>query len=530
MPRSHPIFRKWWLTIPLAFVLAILLIATYIYFFPRPIERRVRAAVTQALSERFHSDVDLADLHVKPFATPNVVGTGLTIRNHHRTDVPPLIHIKRFSFSVGIIGLLRPVMHISLVRVQDALIVIPPHDRNAQRTPLSPIPAPRIVVDQIICDNMDIRILPKNPAKPPLDWDIHNLLLTDAGVYKPFAFHGNLTNGKPKGEIVTHGRFGPWDAEDPGGTPVSGEYDFSNADLGPFPGIAGILSSSGKYDGQLSDLEVSGHTDTPDFSLDKVGRPVPLHTEFSATVNGTDGDTYLHPVNATLVHSLIIAEGKVVRVPQNQGHMISIEATVPNGRIQDFLNLAVNSEKPFLTGPVKIKAKLTIPPGQERMVEKMILDGQFGVGDAKWTSLELREKLQSLSRHALGKPEDQDSGSSVSDLTGSFLLKDGILHFRQLNFSVEGAAIQLAGTYGLRKGDLDFSGHLRLQARLSQTTTGAKSFFLKAVDPFFAKNGAGTVLPIRITGTRQNPIFSVTVFHKTFDKHLSTDTADKRKM
>jgi len=44
--------------------------------------------------------------------------------------------------------------------------------------------------------------------------------------------------------------------------------------------------------------------------------------------------------------------------------------------------------------------------------------------------------------------------------------------------------------------------------------TGAKSFFLKAIDPFFSKGGAGTVLPITITGTEENPVMGVTVFHK----------------
>jgi hypothetical protein len=32
---------------------------------------------------------------------------------------------------------------------------------------------------------------------------------------------------------------------------------------------------------------------------------------------------------------------------------------------------------------------------------------------------------------------------------------------------------------------------------------------LKAVDPFFKKDGAGTVLPIRITGTREHPSFGL---------------------
>jgi hypothetical protein len=208
---------------------------------------------------------------------------------------------------------------------------------------------------------------------------------------------------------------------------------------------------------------------------------------------------------------------------EEKGHLITIDVTVPNGRIQDFLSLAINSDKPLLTGPVKIKAKLIVPPGKEKAIDKIILDGQFGVEDAKWSSLALREKLESLSRHGQGKPEDDDTGSSVSDLNGSFHLKHGVINFSRLAFSVRGATINLTGTYALRGGDLDLSGHLRLQAKLSQTMTGTKSFFLQAFDPFFAKEGAGTLLPIRITGTRDKPTFGISVFHKTINKELSSD-------
>src|SRR6185312_5483348 len=114
-------------------------------------------------------------------------------------------------------------------------------------------------------------------------------------------------NAKPVGEIATKGQFGPCDADEPGDTPVNGVYQFTNADLGPFPGIAGILSSNGKYSGRVDEIQGDGVTDTPDFSLDKVGKPVPLHTEYSAPANGTDRDTYLNPVHATLVRSLISA-------------------------------------------------------------------------------------------------------------------------------------------------------------------------------------------------------------------------------
>jgi hypothetical protein len=524
MAFSRGFLRYWWLILPGAVLLLLALATGYVYFWPQGIENRIRKSVTEALARHFQSDVELSALQIKVLPVLRVTGKGLTLRYHGRTDVPPLLQIGNFSFTAGISDLLRPVKHIPYLQVQNMLLTIPPRgSRTVQPKPglvQKDSIVPDIVVDRIDCDEFDIRILPKQPEKGPLDWDIHNLVLTSAGPKQPLAFHGTLTNGKPKGEIDTHGQFGPWDAEEPGGTPVSGEYTFTNADLGPLPGIAGILSSTGKYTGVLDQLEVNGQTDTPDFSLDKVGRPVPLHTEFSATVDGTNGDTYLHPVKATLVQSLIIAEGKVVRMPEKHGHYISIDTTVPGGRIQDFLNLAINSEKPFLTGPVKIKAKLTIPPGQEHVLQKMILDGQFHVDNATWSSPELREKLESLSRHAEGKPADEEAGSAVSDLSGNFLLQDGVVHFRQLNFSIEGAAIDLAGTYAVRGGELDLAGHVKLKAKLSQTVTGSKSFFLKAIDPLFEKKGAGTVLPIRITGTRDKPVFGVSVFHKTFDKRL----------
>ena len=49
----------------------------------------------------------------------------------------------------------------------------------------------------------------------------------------------------------------------------------------------------------------------------------------------------------------------------------------------------------------------------------------------------------------------------------------------------------------------------RLQAKISQTMTGWKHIALKPVDPFFSKAGAGTLLSIKVTGTRENPEFGL---------------------
>jgi len=497
----------------------------FAFFRARNIEDRTRQWVITQLQQRFDSEVDLDELHVKLFPQMGVYGDGLSIRYHNRRDLPPMFRVQRFSFNLGVLGILRAPRHIAGIYVENMTITIPP--RGEKALPFRTKPIPSVIVDEIVCNDTDLIIVPKTEGKDPLDFDIHDLVLQSVGPGKPFDFRGNLTNAKPKGEIATRGTFGPWDADIPGDTAVTGSYKFTDADLGPFPGIAGTLSSTGDYHGQLNQIEVAGKTDTPNFSLDPVGHPVPLHTDFSATVNGTDGDTYLHPVRATLGRSLIIAEGSVIRAATKQGHIIKLNISAPNARIQDVLSLAVKSDKPFMTGPARIKATLLIPPGKDRVLQKMILDGQVGLEDAEWSSPEIRDQLASLSRHAEGQPTNEEAGSSVSDLQGDFRLERAIVQFRKLSFGVPGAQVNLAGSYDVGESKLDFKGQLRLKAKLSQTVTGKKSFFLKAVDPFFSKHGTGTVLPITITGTREAPVFGVHVFHKTIKKQLSGETNSK---
>ena len=489
----------------------------------------VRLWVIRSLSQQFDGRVELRAVHVTGLPELGVTGEDLAIHFDGHTDLPPLIHVDKFTFRLGMLALLRFPRHVSSVRIENMTITIPPREdkRNPKISGAGKANklSSSVILDKVTCKDTTLITLPRKAEagelqKAPLEWDIHDLNLTAAGVDQAFHFHGTLTNAKPKGEIDTSGEFGPWDLDEPGGTPVSGAYQFTDADLGPFPGIAGILSSTGKFSGALAELQVDGETDTPDFSLDKIGKPVPLHTEFRATVNGTNGNTLLHPVRARLVRSLIIAEGSVIKEPENRGHTIIVNFGAPNARIQDLLSLAVNSDKPFLTGTVKIKGKLVVPPSPQKTLEKLILDAEFGLDDARWSSPEVREKLQDLSRRAEGKPADEEAGSAISDLRGNFHVEKGVVKFSSLTFSVPGAAIDLTGTYQLAGGALDFNGHLRLQAKLSQTTTGAKSFFLKAVDPFFKKDGAGALVPISITGTREHATIGVTIFHKTVEKKL----------
>jgi hypothetical protein len=55
--------------------------------------------------------------------------------------------------------------------------------------------------------------------------------------------------------------------------------------------------------------------------------------------------------------------------------------------------------------------------------------------------------LESFSRRAQGQPEDEDAGSAVTNLQGTFVLQGSIIRFSALSFSVPGARVELAGTY-----------------------------------------------------------------------------------
>lgn len=115
-------------------------------------------------------------------------------------------------------------------------------------------------------------------------------------------------------------------------------------------------------------------------------------------------------------------------------------------------------------------------------------------------------------------------------MSGNFQLKDGVIALTGLTFDVPGAHIQLAGTYKIDGEEIDFTGELDTDARISQMTTGVKSFFLKAVDPFFEKKGHGAVLPIKITGTAQQPAYALDLHHrdqaKEKDKSANKSTAN----
>jgi len=91
---------------------------------------------------------------------------------------------------------------------------------------------------------------------------------------------------------------------------------------------------------------VDGATDTPDFRIAISGHPVPLHTDFHATVD--DQRRYvLAAVKARILSTWAGSEGSVVRVKDPDGHRVELEVVIDKGKIDDLLKLAIRTDPPY---------------------------------------------------------------------------------------------------------------------------------------------------------------------------------------
>lgn len=508
--------RKWLLIVGCVLVIFGIAAAIFINVRLGPI---LKVRVEKLLADRFSSGVVIDHLDFTLFPA-GVTVTGITLRHHHRTDVPPLITIHRVTAETDLVALIFGAKHdVKLVRLEGLQIRMKSGGSQNQQSGGEEQATQKpsggdgdhfpFVIREVIADGTLLQILPKQAGNAPLEFDIKKLTLRSVGVNEPMAFVATLTNPKPPGAIQTDGSFGPWQKEQPSATPVSGKYTFKNADLGIFKGIAGILSSVGDYKGELDRIEVKGTTDTPDFKVAN-GYAVDLKTDFEATVDGTNGNTLLHPVDARFLKSEFVCKGGVVGTPGKKGKAVQLDVVSKYAQIEDLLMLVLDSPKPLLTGPVGFKTKFLLPQGDVPVLSKLLLDGRFDLVSAQFTSDKVQDKIDALSNSSRGIHKPKNKADNVaSNLAAQFVLKNGNIRFSRLSFQVPGALISLRGSYGIRSEKIDFKGHARFDAELSHMTTGWKSLLLKAVDPFFKKDGAGAVLPIKITGTKSDPHFGL---------------------
>jgi hypothetical protein len=510
---KKPKFWKWFAVVLLLSAVTLLVVAEIMLRNAGPI---LKGRVIETLSTRFESKVDLDHLDVSVLHGLEVSGAGLRIYPPDEVIAAgadhPLIAVRHFEFHAGIMGLFIKPMHVQSVHVSGLAIYIPAKEYRNQAAPRKKHRGKiKIRVGDILCDDSQLTIGTAKPGKDPKNFVLQRIVMHDVGSNAAWPYDATLTNAIPRGDIHATGTFGPWNIESPGDSGVTGDYTFTHADLGTIHGIGGMLDSTGKFTGQLNRILVDGTADVPAFTLDTANHPVPLQTRFHAIVDGTSGDTYLDPVAATLGSSQFTCSGSIINV-KGKGHIIDLDVDIPAGQIRDFLNLAVKTQPPVMSGTLNMKAKLNIPPGKESVMQKIGVRGDFVLTRIHFTSPEVEDKVDMLSLRAQGKPGEAHPGAPDvhSQIRSSFHLNSGRMDFSQLNYTLPGAHINLAGQYTLDGKKFDFAGKVRTDAKLSQMTSAWwKSLMLKPVDPFFHKNGAGAEIPVKITGTNTAPKFGL---------------------
>ncbi|MGB6432360.1 MAG: AsmA-like C-terminal region-containing protein [Candidatus Acidiferrales bacterium] len=512
---------------PLTIVLGILggVLLAYCVIFAISLEwasRHGREFVMQQIQKRFHGEVQLDSINIKVYPSVQVTGTGVVVLFKGREDLPPLISIKSFTAQANWLELMRLPRHISHVTLVGLQITVPAgihrigEDSARPRISLGHLHG--VFLDDIEANDATLSILPKQAGKEPQVYDIASLHAHTTSADGEVAFEATLRIPVPPGDVLTRGSFGPWDVDAPGLTPVSGSFTYDNADLGHFKGISGILSAKGSYDGELEQIAVDGATDTPDFSVDSGGHPVHLTTTFHAVVDGVNGDTALDPVDAHFRHTTLHTTGIIAGTPGQRGKAVRLQVSTAGARVEDLLLLAVKDE-PAMTGDVQLHTAFLLPArSKDEVLNRLFLDGAFSVDKVVFTNHGIEQKVDKLSMRSSGDTGAVPEGEDVAtEMQGQFRLEDGVISFSDLNFRVPGANVNVAGTFGLDNQALDLHGTFDMQAKLSQTTTGVKSFLLRAVNPFFAKPGGGSRIPFKIGGTAKDPVYALDRHYKNGD-------------
>ena len=495
----------WHTVIVVVLVLAAIAVATFSLL---PFSR---SSVLQSLREASDSQVQLGGFERFYFPSPGCVLRQVAFI-HDPAQSKPLISIEKLTIRGSYFSALSK--RLSQITLEGLRIFIPPLGTSR---PFHTTPS-KITTDEITANGAELEFGLHDPSKPPLRFDIREASLKNVGWSGPLTYNVKIHNPEPPGEVTAAGKFGVWNRSDPGQTPLSGEYTFEQADLSVYEGVAGKLSSQGKFTGTLAHVDISGTTDTPDFEVKSAGHPVQLKSEFSAYVDAIHGDTYLKQVNADFLKTHVVAEGSVAGSPDAKGKIARIDLRASNARIEDCLYLFAQSRRPPMSGSLIAHVQAQIPEGPQPFLRRIKLQGKFGIAAGAFSQPSTQEGVNKLSAGARGEKDTSDPETVLTDLEGQVRLQNGIAKFEDLSFGVPGAAARVDGTYNLVNEKIDLRGQMQVESKISNSESGAKALLLKMMEHFFKKRNKGEIVPIRISGTYDHPAYGLDLEDKRADK------------
>ena len=455
-------------------------------------------AVREDLAEASDSTVIIRSYHPTYFP-PGCTLEGIEFR--HGQNQFKLITIQKLVVEGSYFGILT--RHVPRITSIGTRVFIPPfgghvtfHSQHS-----------KIVVDELLANGTGVEFISADRHSSALVFDVHEALLHHVRWGKPIEYRLKFHNPNPPGEISVEGNFGPWADGHPQDTPMSGNYNFTNADLSVYGGIAGVLSSTGKFDGAFKHINVSGVTETPDFVVSSGGHKHRLVTHFDGYVDATQGNTFLSRVECRLDRTTVIARGSIASSTNEKDKVADLHFAARHGHIEDILGPFVSAPRSPMSGDLLFAAHAQLAHGNQPFLESVKLQATFGIDDGSFKP-ETQRDVDALSAGARGENKE-DPETVLTDLKGTVDLSGGIAHFSELEFGVPGAKAQLHGTYNIVNHRVNLHGEMKVDTKISKTSSGAKSLLLRIMDPLFRKKRKGEIVPVHILGTYEKPEFGL---------------------
>jgi hypothetical protein len=477
-------------------------------------------AMTKRLEIASSAQVEIRGFHSTYFPFPGCIAEDVVFRQ--KTSVAgqrpnePIITIRKFTIESTFSGLLSKPGRIRRIIADGLRIHVPEGGANLHGKEGSG--SDQTIIEELRADNALLELATGQNGENKLVFQIHHALFHDIGGRNAVPFQVSLRLPMPPGEVESSGSIGPWKDEKGTvrSTAISGKYVLTRADLGVFKALGGVVSSRGEFSGNMEKLNVAGVTDSPNFEVKESGHPFHLSTQFRGFLDMKTGDLVLPSLEARLGNTNLIAHGSVSGSPKT----VTLDVTHGQGEIQDLILLFSDAKSSPVLGPVVFQTQAVLPPERRPFKERVRLTGNFNINRASFTSANTQKNVDQLSERAEGKKDkqkdhDQDDDPNgfervLTDLKGEVAMKDGVATFSPVSFAMPGAAADMKGTYNLLNKRIDLRGKMRMLATVSQATIGAKSIFLKILDPFYKKKkkGAGAEVPIKMTGTYGHTHFS----------------------
>jgi hypothetical protein len=466
-----------------------------------------RESIAQALGKASGTEVRIGAFR-KTFSPPGCIAERLEF--FRSGSGKPLITVARLTVRTTYLGLFTFPKRISEVKAQGMRLVVPPKGSTGGGG--APIElggnGKPLVIGRIVADGAVLEFPRRDSREKPYVLAVQRLSLADVGGGVPMRYRAAIHISEPPGMVSSEGRFGPWSADHPGGTRVSGTFTYSDADLAPLGGVAGILQSRGDFEGTLARIETRGAIDVPDFRVKAAGHPVHLHTTFHAVVDATNGDVFLEPAQSRFLATGITARGGITGPG---GKTARLALSVPRGQVDDLLRLFV-SGPPDMFGPAALTVNAVWPPGSQPFLEKIRLDGDFDLPSSHFAPGGLQQGVNGLSESAEGEHKKErklDTRTMLSRLRGHVSVRNGIAIFSRASFAAPGIRATLHGTYNLLDQGIDLRGTLYTRGSLSASTSGVKALLAKVVSPLFRRGSALKAVPFKITGRNGESSISI---------------------